>query len=213
MESTTSDYQFFGAEASLSEPHFDEQATVLAARAVVPLASLKGVKGVKAVTAKTSFPRPWILGLGLVGALLVGIFATAIYYSRLNGNDSRVFDDAEVAAGVEADTTKSDDSFSGPAAAEPAVNADTPAEVRREAKSHPLKSSAEPSGKPVARRVAVITEKRRSKQAIEGSREDRKAARKQARQERRRAEREKRDARSSDDLLRIRDIFEGSPRP
>lgn len=213
MESTTTARQFLGAEASLSEPHFDEEATLLSARAVVPLASLKGLTAVKA---KTSFPRPWILGLGLVGALLVGIFATAIYYSRLEKNHSKFFDDAEVAAGVEANTTKSEDSFSGPTAAQPAVIADRgAADVSRQAsaRSQPLKSSAGPARNPVARLEAVITEARSSEQAIGGAREDRKAARKQARQEQRRAEREKRDSGSADDLLRIRDIFEGLPRP
>ncbi len=214
MESTTTDQQFFGAEASLSEPHFDEEATVLSARPVVPLTTIRGTKGVNPVNARTSFPRPWSLGLALVGTLLIGILATAIYYSRLNRNDSQLVDDTEVTAGGDASPTRSE-GFSGPAVVQPAVNADTPAEVRRQAsvKNQPLKASGVGSRKPVARRVAVITEKENRSEAVEGSREDRKAARRQARQERRRAEREKRGSRSSDDLLRIRDIFEGSPRP
>ena len=209
MESTTTDQPFSGADASLSEPHFDEEATVLSARPVVPLTTINGRKGVKAVNARTSFPRPWILGLALVGTLLIGIFATAVYYSRLNRNDSQLVGGAE-AAGGEASPTQSE-GFSGPAVVQPAVEADTLAEVRRQpARNQPSKASSSGSGKPVPRLVAVITEKGNRNEAVE-SREDRKAARRQARQERRREEREKR--KSSDDLLRIRDIFEGSPRP
>lgn len=210
MESTTTDQQFFDGEPSLSEPHFDEEATVLAARPVVPLAT---VREVKAVEGKTSFHRPWILGLALVGMLLVGIFATAIYYSRVNKKDSQSFGDAGVAAGVEADTTKSADGFSEPAPAQLVVNPETPAGVKKQPANQTVKSSADPSKKPLPRLVAVITEKGDMDEEIEESREDQKAARKQARQERRRAQRERRDAKSSDDLLRIRDIFEGSPRP
>lgn len=212
MESTTTDQQFSGgAETSLSAPHFDEEATVLSARPVVPLAT---VNGVRSVEAKASFRRQWILGLALVGALMVGVSATAIYHSPLVGNDSKLFDDAGLTAGVEAKTTKAEDSFSGSLTGPPAVNTDRPAALRRQApaKSQTFGASAEPSQKPVPRLFAVITEKRSRNQGREGSREDRKAARQQARQERRRADREKPEAGSSD-VLRIRDIFEGSPRP
>ena len=211
MESTTTDQQSFGAQASLSEPHFDEEATVLSARPVVPLTTIEGVEEQR-VDAKTSFPRPWILGLALVGTLLIGIFATAMYYSRLDNNDSQLFDD-EAAAGAEASTTTAE-GFSGPAGNKPAVNVDSPSEVRNQTPAKPpAKVSAEGSRKPEPRLVAVITEKGNRSEADEESREEleeRKAARRQARQERRRAER---GARSPDDLLRIRDIFEGSPRP
>ena len=208
MESTTTDQQFFSPEASLSEPHFDQEATVLSARPVVPLTNVNDATPVH--TGKT-FPRPWILGLALAGTLLLGIVATAIYYSGLDGNNSSSLVDVEAAASGEASPTQSE-AFSGPTAVQPTIDTVTPAEAKRTApvKSQQAKSSATDSGKPAPRLVAVIRETDNGVEPTE-SREDRKAARRQERQERRRAERERR--KSSDDVLRIRDIFEGSPRP
>lgn len=196
------------AEPTLQEPHFDEEATVLSARPVVPLAA------VEAARAKTSFPRPWLLAFGLVGALVVGISATVIYYSRPSGNDSNLFQDTEIAAGVEGKSTEPANGFGGAAAPRPKVDIDSPAQVKRETLGNQAdRASAEEDKKPRPRLVAVIREKKSNNHTEEEGPEDRKAARKQARQERRRAEREKRDGKSTDELLRIRDIFEGSPRP
>lgn len=208
MALTTIDQQFTETEASLQEPHFDEEATVLSARPVVPLESVR--------PAKTSFPRPWILGLGLVGALLVGIFGTVIYYSRSTGDDANLFQSEEVVAGAEAgeDAPAPANSFSGPAAPLLKVEEDVPAEVGKQTpERQSAKTSTESGKQPRARLVSVIKEKARNNHIEDESPEDRRAARRQARQERRRAERKRNDARSSDDLLRIREIFEGSPRP
>jgi len=193
MSSTTTDQQFIDAESSLPEPHFDEEATVLSARPVVPLDAVNESR------AQTVFSRPWILGLGLIGALLIGIFATALYYSSSNGADAEALQGAEVGLGAEGNSAGVTNSFSGPAAAQP-----TPATKPE---------STEPGKKPRARLVAVIRDKKANNHIGEESDDDRKAARKQARKERRQAERERREAGSPDELLRIRDIFEGSPRP
>ena len=208
MSSITTDHQLIGAESTLPEPHFDQEATILSARPVVPLEEVESSK------AKLSLARPWILGLGLVGALLVGILATVIYYSRSTGNDSQLFQDVEVAAGVEGNSLQPSNSFSGPASPQPESETEEPAEASKQVpvNNQSDRASAESNKKPRARLVAVVKDNR-SNNHIEESDDDRRAARKQVRQERRRAERERRNGKSSDELLRIRDIFEGSPRP
>lgn len=208
MSTSITDQQITESGASLPEPHFDEEATVLSARPVVPL------EEVEALNSKRSLPRPWILGLGLVGALLVGICATVIYYSRANRDDSTSLQEPEVSASIEGNTSESANSFSGPVAPQPAAAVDVPADVKKQARANQGdRVSAAPDKKPRPRLVAVIRENKSNNHGDEESDEDRRTARKQARQERRRAEREKRARRSSDELLRIRDIFEGSPRP
>lgn len=212
MSSSITDQQLIESETSLPEPHFDEEATVLSARRVVPLEQVVPIKP------KVALPRPWVLGLGLAGALLVGIFATVIYYSRGNGDDSTLFQGAS--AGVEGNSTESPNSFSGPAAPQPKVVLDPRAEVTKQESqnSQTDRASGEPDKKPRARLLGVIRENKSNNHGDEEDREEElekelKAARKRARKERRRAEREQRERRSSDELLRIRDIFEGSPRP
>lgn len=209
MSSTTTNHQFTEVGSTLPEPHFDEEATILSARAVVPLEEVESPKS------KASLPRPWTLGLGLVGALLVGILATAIYYSGSTGTDSNLFQVEEVAAGVEGNSAERSNSFSGPASPQPEREVNKPTEAPRQivVSNKTDKSSAESDKKPRARLVTVITDRRNDNHIDEEGDEDRKAARKQARQERRRAERERRNGNMSDELLRIRDIFEGSPRP
>ena len=208
MPAATPNPQFIGSESALAEPHFDEEATVLSARPVVPLAEVQPSR------LKASLPRPWVLGLGLVGALLVGVFATVIYYSRLTENDPPVFEGLEVTAGVEGKSTGSFSNFGGPVSEQPKVDVNKTIEAPKQvsANNRSDRPSAGSDKKPRARLVSVIRDKQDNNH-IEEVVEDRRAARKQARQERRRAERERRNGRSSDELLRIRDIFEGSPRP
>ena len=206
---SSTDHQFIGAESTLPEPHFDQEATILSARPVVPL------EEVESLNAKASLPRPWILGLGLVGALLVGIFATVIYYSRSTRDDPKLFHGLEVAAGVEGNSAEPANGFSGPASPQPKTEVNTPVEEPRPipVSKRSERASTESEKKPRARLVTVIKDKQSNNHIDEERDEDRKEARKQTRRERRRAVRNKREGRSSDELLRIRDIFEGSPRP
>ena len=206
MSSITSDQQFLNAKGALSEPHFDQEATVLSARPVVPL------EEVTSLTARNFWKRPWVLGLGLAGALLVGVFATAIYYSQSNGDDSSLIEGSEVAAGAEGFSEESVNSFSGPASSQPMVENVKPAAITQPSpvNSRPGKAS-ETEKKP--RLVAVIRERQSDNDIEDDQENDRRADRREARRERRRAERRGRDRKSSDELLRIRDIFEGSPRP
>lgn len=209
MSSTASDQKLIDAKATLPEPHFDQEATVLSARRVVPLQEVRSFKG------GTLLTRPWVLGLGLAGALLVGVFATVIYYSQSNGDNSSLFQGAEIASGAEGASEAPTNSFSGPASPQPGIEEDKRVAITKPApvNSRAGNTTAEPERKPRPRLVAVIKERKSNNHVEEDREDDRRAARRQARRERRRAERDRRDGKSSDELLRIRDIFEGSPRP
>ncbi|HET6890579.1 MAG TPA: hypothetical protein VFH31_05705, partial [Pyrinomonadaceae bacterium] len=58
------------AESQLSEPHFDDEATLLSARRVVPFHKL---------TDKTNSKRNLYFGAALATALMVGIIGGVIY--------------------------------------------------------------------------------------------------------------------------------------
>src|ERR1700692_4203807 len=98
MESNISEPEFSNTAAPISEPHFDDETTVLSARPVIPL---------EKVNAKSRPTRPWLLGGALVAALFLGISMTAIYYSLLNREDSWLVTHTEnISAGVEAAATE-----------------------------------------------------------------------------------------------------------
>jgi len=211
MSSITTDHQFLDSGSSLPEPHFDEEATVLSARPVVPLDE------VEARRSKVSFPRPWILGAALIGALLVGIFASALYYSRSEG-ESKLSQGMELTAGVEGRNEETPEGFSGPVSSQPQVEVAKAVEAKKSTPVIPQpaqseRASAGPEKKAQPRLVAVLREKKSNDSADDETEEDRKAARREARKDRRRTEREGRNRRSADELFRIRDIFEGAPRP
>ena len=198
---------------SLSEPHFDEEATVLSARPVVPLSAVP--------TPKTNVrnTRPWMLGLGLVGALLVGVVATAFYFARQDDSAPASTEAAEVTGGAQGGTLNADESIAGPLNAPPVVQTvkaqPAKVEVRNEAptKNQTARTPAASPKKPEARLVTVIRESGNGQAVTTSSREERRAERREARREERRAERGRRDRRSADDVLRIQEIFEGKPRP
>jgi hypothetical protein len=78
--------------------------------------------------------------------------------------------------------------------------------------SPPANFAAKTSKKPAARLVDVITsnpDRYREKEI----REERKAARQEEKERKREARREMRDDKSPDDLIRIREIFEGRHKP
>jgi len=207
MSSTTSDPRLIDAEANLSEPHFDQEATLLAARPVVPL------EEVRAFGARTGLARPWVLGLGLASALLIGVLATVIYYSQSGGENLSVFEGIEVASGAEGFSSEAANSFSGPAPTQPQIEAEKPStpNIKAPVDTGTAKANAaEPAKKARPRLVDVIREQKSNH--AEDQIEERRADRRQARRERRRTQRERRDGKP-DDVLRIRDIFEGSPRP
>ena len=190
METTSNQTQFSSTAAPLSEPHFDDEATVLSARPVVPL---------ERVNPKSRLTRPWLFSGAVGAALLLGILVTATYYSRsLRRPDFRLAANAErIGSGVEAGAAeKRGDTAASPHSTEGAFESAAQARSKRRSTIEPPASSSEISKRPVARRVAVITYKSHLREE----------------QQRTRGQRERR-YNSPDDLTRIREIFEGPRKP
>jgi hypothetical protein len=196
-----------GLELPLAEPHFDDEATLLSARRVVPLDEVSS----DGLHTTWHFGRGWIFAATIAGALLLGTFVGAAYYSYVNRESAQQFVDLEsVAAGVEGITTApalDNESSAAANASESgkATPSDSTASVTgpQEQTSEPQRADSDENGRPVARRVDVLT--------FPSSRDERKAARRQAKERKRELERESR--RSRNDLTRIREIFEGPQKP
>lgn len=211
METNITDQQQSGAELQLSEPHFDEEATLLSARPVVPLRDIP-VRGVQ---------RRLFYGLMLIVAIMAGALAATFVYkqgshkSTATTSERSTSTSQEVAPGVTsgASGTISDSPEVTAAVTE---NGDTvatqempiPASAARTRKPEPSFSPDTDTGSEIPQRI----EDHRM------TREMRRAERMEARHLRRSAEREpnretRHNGQSARDLLRIREIFEGSPRP
>lgn len=80
MESNITNQQSWSLDSPLTQPHFDQEATLLSARPVVPINQL---------IVKPGFSRPWVFGLAVAGALLVGVSATALYFSQFRTTQSQ----------------------------------------------------------------------------------------------------------------------------
>ncbi|HEV2883809.1 MAG TPA: hypothetical protein VGW36_03065 [Pyrinomonadaceae bacterium] len=207
MQSNNPEQTFPTDDPTLTEPHFDEEATVLSARPVVPL---------ERVPTRSRINRNWIFAFALAGAVLIGVAGTAIYYSRLLDRIT----DSTTAANDPQSSTLPEVVAGGAMALPSSVNSDSDAELRAEVKTPvepaPVIEKETAAPRPAANR----TVERRSRPAFEDDddrekedrREERRAERKAERQRERELKRERRAARS-DDLLRIREIFEGSRRP
>lgn len=194
MQSTID--QAFGADSQLTEPHFDDEATLLSAQPVVPLRRLK----------KQARSRLLAFGLALVVALVVGALgATFIYNQRGQKQENAP---AETATSVSEPTSPEDLSV---------AEAGGATVVSGEAK--PL------VGEGVATREANVGAGKRAtgqnetlnlkalKEARQAERVDaglRRSARQQSRIE---ARREARRSQAPNGLLRVREIFEGPPKP
>lgn len=206
MESNISGPDLVEPGAGLLEPHFDEEATVLSARPVVPLEEIKS---------QTTFRHRWILGLAVAGALLLGVTASAFYFSRQNSNAfAGLLESDKIGGDASGLTTDLGLSGSTQASSQSTSVPETRSITRTEvAPEMPLSDSApKASRKPVAKLVDVLTP--RSERYIEERiREERKGARYEEKQRRRQARREMREDKSGDDLTRIREIFEGRRKP
>jgi hypothetical protein len=196
-------------ELPLAEPHFDDEATLLSARRVVPLDEVPPYGS----QARSRFARWWMFAATVVGALLLGAVASASYYSYLNRTSAQSFVDPEnIAGGIEGITTEQH-----PASTDvPEVNNTTSPDSNPEVTANegpapaPPATSANEGKKPTARRVDVLTSP--SAAAEMQAREERQA-RKEARKRIRELERESRDRKSRNDLTRIQEIFEGPQKP
>lgn len=198
-------------ERALSLPHFEEEATMLSARPVVPLHEVK---------AKSRSRRHLLLGAALLVAASIGALTASLIYSR--GGQTQ-----EDSAAVQ-DASSPTDNFVSPSgeAMGSAVNSNETADLsepsdkivattRAETKNRdsfnvkkPAVAAPQPRKQPERLASAPIVENRDETRAEEME------MRREQRREARRLRRERRvNGRPGDGSTRIREIFEGSPRP
>ena len=199
-------------DRSLSLPHFDEEATLLSAQPVVPLTEVNALSRPK---------RRMTFGLTILAAILVGaIGATLLMQYRLNSQNAG-----------EAEARQPTVSSSGAAGGSTSKPAENRLPVAREQVEEPqlgeVPSPRDSSkGKPLTAAVSHSSIRPKTRSSIEPARasssdDERAADFENDERELRRAERRdaRRDARRhrreqmGDDVLRIREIFEGAPRP
>lgn len=196
----------------LTLPHFEEEVTLLAARPVVPFEKIKN-RGQR---------RPWGLGLALMAAVLMGaLTATLILYNQQGRTDEAVATEAIepspdfaqkdafalAFAGAEGLVTDSEEPevLAVEKPNHPETNVATVA-ARAPTKKHQAPEVARSASKPTKARPVSQEEDLMSENEM------RRAERREVRRLRRESEGARRH-RSSDELLRIREIFEGLPRP
>jgi len=216
MESNIADQQTWSRAAPPAEPHFDDEVTLLSARPVVPI---------ERFTRTPVSTRPWVFGFALAGAVLLGVSATALYYSQFQMTRSQAVSDIEkVSSGAQGAATEvvgrdeppinATDTTGSTGSGSSSVDSDTSASVKVQAPSvasatRQLNSSNTASKKSSHLRATVVID-----QSSEPEYEihERRGAKREAK-ERKRPNRGGRDDKAFDQLLRIRDIFEGPQRP
>ena len=218
MESNITDQQFWSPDTPLAEPHFDEEVTLLAARPVVPIELLNR---------KPVSTRPWVFGLALLGAILLGVSATALYYSRIRTTGSQAqpnidkFSSGVQGAATEAVTrdkpaTDATDTAGSVGAVNSSVDSNTPVRAQAQAPSVSWTSRPPNSSNTISKKSAhlhpAVAIDPGSEPEPEYEIHERRWAKREAK-ERKRENRGGRDHKSSDELLRIREIFEGPQRP
>ncbi|HEX9544828.1 MAG TPA: hypothetical protein VF955_06560 [Pyrinomonadaceae bacterium] len=197
------------SELPLAEPHFDDEATLLSARRVVPLDEVLPYGS----QATSRFARGWMFAATVVGALLLGVAASVAYYSYLNREPAQLFVDTEtIVGGVEGVSTEPPQASANVSQVNNTRPPDSnPGVTRQEEPVSPSPSvSSNEAKRPVARRVDVLTSPSSPDEAQ--AREERKA-RREVKKRIRELERESRNPKSRNDLSRIREIFEGPQKP
>lgn len=203
MESNITRDEVPGAE-SPCEPHFDEEATLLSARPVIPLHEVR---------AEARLRRRLTFGVTIIVSLLVGAVGATLVYKRGQKQTSAI---VEASSPVSEQSGHQDTPITEAGAR--AANSYATAPPEAENRDHRVASRLNNVGAATTSKEPVppIPQSGESS-SFEG--EIRHTQRAEARRLRRRAAREaRRETRgqknqSTDDLLRIREIFEGSPRP
>ncbi|MCM3904086.1 MAG: hypothetical protein ND866_20480, partial [Pyrinomonadaceae bacterium] len=193
-------------DRALSLPHFDDEATLVSARPVVPL---------REVAAKTRSRRHVIFGLTILAAILMGAISGSLLLK--SGQNSQIR--AETAVGLPTV------SFSGAAGGRTVESAEARMAARDSSEDTQLRAVLGARDSLIRNRTTAANSRNSVKpakvaspqlerhEAIENEeREIRRAERRNARREARRELRRRPDQ-MDDDLLRIREIFEGPSRP
>ena len=203
MESNITNGQYFDGASPLGQPHFDEEATLLSARPVVPLRNIK---------AKERSAKRLVFGLAMAGSLMVGALgATLIYKQRGQGESPAIVNRAvPAAAGIAVEEPVSAPSIAVEVGSATGTLSEFDA-AKVDKKSAPLVSRSTAS--------TVVETKRKKAVLRVDQRKLRRAERINARRFSLKSEREAQrefgshQRKSSDGLLRIREIFEGPSKP
>lgn len=192
LELNLSEPEYSRTEIAIGEPHFDEEATVLSARPVVPL---------EEVAAKSQWRRNVFFAIAVVSALIIGAVGGTFVYRQRNQTEAMATEG--VASSSSSEQTNLDSASGGtteaianPPQSESSEEPEQELAADQKPKSTPLKKVTEPR---------TVTASQPSDESVES----RQAQRREARRLRRQAKREQR----PDGVFRIRDIFEGAPRP
>ena len=217
MESNITDQQFWSPDTPLAEPHFDEEVTLLSARPVVPIDQLN--------RKPVSSTRPWVFGLALAGAILLGVSATALYYSKFRTigpqAEPNIDKFSSGVQGAATDAVTRDKPAIDPrettattGAGNSSVDSNTPTPAQFQAPSVSWTSRPPNSSNATSKKLAHLHPTVVIDPGSEPEYEIHKRgwAKREAK-ERKRENRGGRDRKSSDELLRIREIFEGLQRP
>lgn len=198
-------------DGALTLPHFDDEATVQSARPVVPLHEVR-----KASRSK----RRLILGAALCLSALVGAVAASLVYSNRAQRAQQSATAASPAAAQESAagfTTPSGEVSGAIVNPDEAVAVDTEAATATPSDDRPeVQNSTRASRQPVKNtRVPHPVESVVSQPEPQDREATEEEIRREERREARRLRRERRinERRAGDGLTRIREIFEGSPRP
>jgi hypothetical protein len=200
MESNITNEQYFET-GSLTEPHFDEEATLLLARPVVPLEEIQSEARSK---------KRLKFGLAIACSLALGALSATLLYKNSGPDPSTAITQAAPgAAGITVAATLVESVDAGATGISPQSEVQTPAP--------PVATKPLPS---VSRSSQVVVKKAKTPmppqlEERERNRDERFYERRLRRMSDREAMKEsrRRHRRSKDDLLRVRDIFEGPPRP
>lgn len=195
-------------DPDLSLPHFDEDATLLSARPVVPLHEVKR---------ETRSRRRVIFGLTILAAILLGAISATLMLMQSGQNPESVAE-TEVSQPVVSSSGAAGGATSEPASPRVTVSrepieeqrakevlGDRDVSTKKRSTTAVLRNSVKPSR-------AGSPDRERDEDFENDERELRRIDRRNARREARRERRDRREQRG-DELLRIREIFEGSPRP
>ena len=195
------------SEPTLTEPHFDEEATVLSAQPVVPL---------RKIEAKERSGKRLALGLTVLFSLIVGALGGALIYKQRGQKHSTAVLDAAIpgAEGIAVTEPSTEPEVAEQASkAEPETQPEqlpvitAPAATTKSSAARPQRVEPVKVGKRAKEEPVEMDDwEQRRAERIEAWR----ARRKQEREEMKEARRYRNRA---DDLLRIREIFEGSRRP
>jgi hypothetical protein len=194
METSITNREYFEGEP-LAEPHFDDEATLLSARPVVPLQEIR---------AEERSGKRLAVGAAMVFSLLVGAFGTALIYKQRAQKQATAIVNT-VVPGVD-----------GMAVEEPDTsNANVPDAASGTLQEPDSPTEDEARDSIAAKSSSVETSRRQQVSERELRRAERNESRRLKRESASEAHKESRGRRSksSDDLLRVREIFEGSRRP